>query len=310
MRAATACACTAWGCHSAGTSRGTTPAQVVVEPDDVDGVAARGAQAAAVGDPLLAGDEERDRLVGGRELRHAPQRAERCASRERYHCTRLRPPETGRIRQRVARGRALLSLSLTPPTCLTTSPLTGGDDDVAGAVGADQHRDPAAGPTRLQARVVEGEDLGVRLAGLGPRLRTVLRQPVPVAVAVAGEREGRAAAVGSAGSVGAEWRRPGSPATGSRRMASSRGPSSLTRTTLRRGRDRRGGSDVGGSDAVQPARRLGDRAAHRRVDREHLGQLVGGQRLRHRDRDRVDQLAGARARRRRHRRRCRCRAGT
>ena len=46
---------------------------------------------------------------------------------------------------------------------------------------------------------------------------------------------------------------------------------------------------------MQPAGGLGDRAAHRRVDRERLGQLVGGQRLRDRDRDRVDQLGGARA---------------
>ena len=42
----------------------------------------------------------------------------------------------------------------------------------------------------------------------------------------------------------------------------------------------------------EPPRGLGDRAAHRRVDRERLGQLVGGQRLGHRDRHRVDQLGG------------------
>ena len=46
---------------------------------------------------------------------------------------------------------------------------------------------------------------------------------------------------------------------------------------------------------VQPAGGLGDGAAHRRVDRERVRELVGGERLRDRDRDRVDQLAGARA---------------
>ncbi len=56
---------------------GHDAAQVVLEPDDVDGVAADGAQAAAVGDALAGGDEEADRLVGGRELRGAAQGAQR-----------------------------------------------------------------------------------------------------------------------------------------------------------------------------------------------------------------------------------------
>src|SRR3954464_7455728 len=43
----------------------------------------------------------------------------------------------------------------------------------------------------------------------------------------------------------------------------------------------------GRSEAVQPARGLGDRAAHRGVDREGLRQLVGSDRLGHRERDRV-----------------------
>src|SRR6478736_7574194 len=49
------------------------------------------------------------------------------------------------------------------------------------------------------------------------------------------------------------------------------------------------------SDVVEPASSLRDRATHRRVHGKRLGKLVGRQRLGHRDRDGVDQLAGARA---------------
>src|SRR6478735_10701818 len=49
------------------------------------------------------------------------------------------------------------------------------------------------------------------------------------------------------------------------------------------------------SDVVEPASSLRDRATHRWVHGKGLGKLVGGQRLRDRDRDRVDQLAGARS---------------
>src|SRR6478609_6076163 len=49
------------------------------------------------------------------------------------------------------------------------------------------------------------------------------------------------------------------------------------------------------SDVVQPASGLRDRAAHRRVHGKRLGKLVGRQRLRDRDRHRVDELAGPRS---------------
>src|SRR3712207_4453564 len=47
-------------------------------------------------------------------------------------------------------------------------------------------------------------------------------------------------------------------------------------------------------EVVQPPGRLGDRAAHRGVHGERLGELVRRQRLGHRHRHRVDELAGPR----------------